>query len=53
MRKAGRNPLFYLFIMQLHMSGFCVPFLFVIVCGVHFDSCFFIGVLNVPEVVFH
>lgn len=30
-----------------------MPCFFVIVCGVHFDSCFFIGVLNIPEVIFH
>lgn len=39
--------------MQLHMLGSYVPCLFVVVCGVHFDSCFFIGVLNIPEVIFH
>lgn len=53
MRKAGRDPLFYLFIMQLNIPDSYVPCLFVIVCGVHFDSCFFIGVLNIPEVIFH
>lgn len=35
------------------MLGSYVPYLFVIVYGVHFDSCFFIGVLNIPEVIFH
>lgn len=35
------------------MLGAYVLCLFVIVCGIHFDSCFFIGVLNIPEVIFH
>lgn len=52
MRKSGSRPAF-LFVTQLHMLGAYVLCLFVIVCGIHFDSCFFIGVLNISEVIFH